>query len=407
MNTTTAIATLRDVASFVRGITFKPDDVVPAETPGAILCMRTKNVQSNLDLSDVWAVPPKLVRREDQFLRAGDVLVSSANSWNLVGKCCWVPELKSPASFGGFVSVLRADTSKVDARYLYHWFSTPRTQATVRSFGRQTTNISNLDFDRCLKLPLPLPLLAEQRRIAEVLDRADELRAKRREALAHLDDLTQSIFLDTFGDPVQNTRGWSRLPLSAVLERIDSGHSPRCLDRRAGEDEWGVLKLGAVTSCEFMPDENKALPPGVAPRQEHAVREGDLLFSRKNTRELVGACALVRAKPSKLLLPDLIFRLELSPDAPLDKVFLQQLLVYPTKRRQIQSLAGGSAGSMPNISKAKLMRARVELPPLTLQRDFARQIDATEELKTRQRADLALLDRLFESLRDGAFRGLP
>ncbi|TDB78487.1 restriction endonuclease subunit S [Micromonospora sp. KC723] len=256
------------------------------------------------------------------------------------------------------------------------------------------------------RIPIPVPPLEQQRRIAEVLDQADELRAKRRDALARLDDLPRSIFLDMFGDPIQNKHGWSRVSMSSLLERIHSGHSPQCLDRPAGEGEWGVLKLGAVTSCEFMPDENKALPPGVAPRQEHAVRVGDLLFSRKNTRELVGACALVRVTPPKLLLPDLVFRLELYPDAAIDKVFLQQLLVYPSKRRQIQSLAGGSAGSMPNISKARLMATEVEVPPLSLQRDFTRRIDAIEELRAVQRAGLAVLDTLFASLQDRAFRGL-
>jgi type I restriction enzyme S subunit len=102
-------ARLGDVARFVRGITFKPTDVVPLDTPGSVDCMRTKNVQAELDATDVWAVEASLVKRKDQFLISGDTLVSSANSWNLVGKCCWIPELGRPTSFGGFISVLRAN----------------------------------------------------------------------------------------------------------------------------------------------------------------------------------------------------------------------------------------------------------------------------------------------------------
>ena len=84
---------LGDVASFIRGITFKPDDVVPVGSNGSVACMRTKNVQSELELSDVWGISDTFVKREDQYLAGGDLLVSSANSWNLVGKCCWVPVL--------------------------------------------------------------------------------------------------------------------------------------------------------------------------------------------------------------------------------------------------------------------------------------------------------------------------
>ena len=125
----------------------------------------------------------------------------------MASKCCWIPPLPWRATFGGFVSVLRANPKKVESRYLFRWFSSGRIQATVRSFGQQTTNISNLNIERCLNQSLFLPSLSEQRRIAAILDRADELRAKRRAALARLDTLTQAIFLDMFGDPATNPKG--------------------------------------------------------------------------------------------------------------------------------------------------------------------------------------------------------
>jgi type I restriction enzyme S subunit len=104
--------TLGEVAEFVRGINFKPEDVVHVGAAGSVACMRTKNVQTELDLSDVWAVARTFVRRPEQFLQTGDILVSSANSWNLIGKCCLVPELPWRSSFGGFVSVLRPNSSE-------------------------------------------------------------------------------------------------------------------------------------------------------------------------------------------------------------------------------------------------------------------------------------------------------
>ena len=154
---------LGDVAEFVRGINFKPDDVVSESTPGVVACMRTKNVQAELDQSDVWFVGRQFVKRKEQMLSHGDILISSANSWNLVGKCCWIPDLPWESTFGGFVTVLRANRNKAFPRYLYHWFSSPNVQDFARSFGRQTTNISNLDISRCLKMPIPLPPLSGKR----------------------------------------------------------------------------------------------------------------------------------------------------------------------------------------------------------------------------------------------------
>ena len=186
---------------------------------------------------------------------------------------------------------------------------------------------------------------------------------------------------------------------------IDSGWSPNCLDRPATGDEWGVLKLGAVTRCEYNSAENKALPPDIEPDSSLEVKPGDLLFSRKNTYQLVAACALVRETPPRLLMSDLIFRFRLRPEMKVDSAFLHQLLIYPTKRREIQKLAGGSAGSMPNISKARLQTAPIEMPPLALQREFAGRVAAVEKLKAAQRASLAELDELFASLQHRAFRG--
>jgi type I restriction enzyme S subunit len=231
------------------------------------------------------------------------------------------------------------------------------------------------------------------------------LRAKRRAALSQLDTIIQAIFLELFGDPVTNPKAWPRLPFAALLTNIESGWSPICLERPVKGNEWGVLKLGAVTSCEYNPTENKALPPGVDPDPDLEVKPGDLLFTRKNTYELVAACALVRETPPQLLMSDLIFRFRLCPDAPVNNEFLHQLLTYPTKRREIQRLAGGSAGSMPNISKGRLRTTPIELPPITLQRDFAHRVSAVEKLKTVHRRSLAELDTLFGALQHRAFRG--
>lgn len=111
-------ATLGDIAEFIRGITFKPDDVVPSGTSGSVRCMRTKNVQAEIDLSDVWSVDSRFVKRVNQYLQTGDLLVSSANNWNLMGKCCWVPEEARGSTFGGFISALRPNRERVDPRYL-------------------------------------------------------------------------------------------------------------------------------------------------------------------------------------------------------------------------------------------------------------------------------------------------
>jgi type I restriction enzyme S subunit len=252
---------------------------------------------------------------------------------------------------------------------------------------------------------IPLPSLAEQRRIAAILDKADALRAKRREALAHLDRLAQSIFVEMFGDPVSNSNGWPRLALGELLSGIDSGWSPVCLDRPAEAEEWGVLKLGAVTSCVYNQQANKALPRDVEADPSIEVQPGDLLFSRKNTHELVAACALVEVTRPRLMMSDLIFRLQVRDEAKLNKTFLQALLTNPRKRAEVQKLAGGSAGSMPNISKAKLLAMQVEVPPIALQQDYAYRIGKVRRIRASSQTAVVEADSLFTSLEQRAFQG--
>ena len=386
--------TLGDVAEFVRGINFKPDDVVPAGTPGTVACMRTKNVQAELDLSDVWSVGEQFVRREDQFLQAGDVLVSSANSWNLVGKCCWIPELPGRTSFGGFVSVLRPQRTKVEPRFLFRWFSSNRIQNTLRSFGQQTTNISNLNTDRCLKLPLPLPPLAEQRRIADVLDRAEALRAKRRAALAQLDSLTQSIFRDLFGDPARNSKNLPTISLGSLGNWASGGTPPRSRDHYfEGPIPW--FSSGELNEMFVVKSEEHVSNVALAETAAKRVPSGALMLGMYDTAALKTSIAGVECSCNQAI-----------AFATIDASLAETLYVYfaiMIGREHFRRLQRGVRQK--NLNLSMIRQIQIPQPELPLQGEFARRVTAVETLKTAHRASLAELDALFATLQHRAFRG--
>jgi len=394
---------LGEVASFIRGITFKPDDVVPLGSPGTVGCMRTKNVQSDLDLDDVWAVPEALVPRNDQMLRGGDVLVSSANSWNLVGKCSWVPELPYASSFGGFVAVLRATSDTLDARYLYRWFSSTRLQTLVRSFGRQTTNISNLDIQRCRDLEMPLPPLLEQRRIAAILDQADALRAKRREALAQLDSLTQSIFIEMFGDPVANPLGWPEtLKLGAVAD-IASGVTK---GRKIGDVPTRIVPYLAVANVQDKAlslsgvKEIEATEPEIG---RYRLFRNDLLLTEGGDPDKLGRGTLWNDELPECIHQNHIFRVRLTSRALLP-LFLNWLVGSTRGKKYFLRSAKQTTG-IASINMTQLREFPLLLPPVSLQQTFAARIQAVESLRATHRAALAELDALFASLQHRAFAG--
>ncbi len=189
---------LGDLACFVRGVTFKPESVIDPGEEGALRFMRTTNVKDQLDTSDVKAIAPSVKVREEQMLRDGDILVSTANSWNLVGRASYVGELPWPSTFGGFVSVLRPNRASVSPRFLYSWFTSPRVQSTLRSFGQQTTNISNLNTARALELRVPVLNVEDRERFENAIAKVDGLRIAlcRQESLA--DELVSTLRAQAF-----------------------------------------------------------------------------------------------------------------------------------------------------------------------------------------------------------------
>jgi len=366
--------------------------------------MRAANVGwDGLRLDDVKSMNFTDAEMATYQLAPGDLLLSEASgSAREVGKpAIWNGEIEG---CGFQNTLLRVRSKGPDPRYLLHCF---RHQAASGGFARRSRGVGIFHLGRkaLAETPLPLPPLEEQRRIAAILDKADELRAKRRAALEQLDTLTQAIFLDMFGDPVRNPKGWERSTLGSLLESIESGKSPVCAKEPARLGQWGVLKLGAVTFGRFDPSENKRLPKDTQADARHEVRAGDVLFSRKNTAQLVGACVYVPDTPARRLLSDLIFRLRIADQNRLAPRYLVAALQSPRMKRSVQALATGAAASMPNISKQKLMSVELPVPDHQLQVRFANACDAAEQTRRNVEHGMDNAESLFASLQARAFRG--
>lgn len=150
--------------------------------------------------------------------------------------------------------------------------------------------------------------------------------------------------------------------LEDVIADLENGWSPQCLARPAEGEEWGVLKVGAVSTGVFKPLQNKALPATLKPRKGLEVKRGDLLIGRANVTRLVGATAYVDAAPDRLMLCDKIFRAVPFPGSPAHFEFLAAVLKTPSVREQIEGQLTGSSPSMKNISKPALLGLTFPMP---------------------------------------------
>ncbi|HAB39809.1 MAG TPA: restriction endonuclease subunit S [Rhodobacteraceae bacterium] len=394
--------TLEDTVDFIRGITFKPSQLVALDDPSAVVCMRTKNIQKDLDESDLIAVPTKLVRDPNKELRPGDTLISTANSWELVGKVSYVGELGYRATAGGFIGVIRPK-SHINSRFLYHWLNSPKSQHLLRHCGRQTTNISNLSIARFKELKFPDFKAREQRRIAAILDQADAIRRKREQALKLADEFLKSVFLDMFGDPLLNPKNWPVQPMNSYLEELRYGTSTKSY-ATAAKGSTPVLRIPNVINESINWAGLKFASLNEKEVERLRLRSGDILFVRTNGNPLfIGRCAVFNDTRNATFASYLI-RARLNDGAKVLPEFLAACLSMPSYRSRIVKVATTTAGNY-NINTKNLGGLPIIEPPLQIQQKFVGVTKALHDHVTRLEVDASNAEQLFGALSKNAFLG--
>ena len=272
-------------------------------------------------------------------------------------------------------------SEQLDQQYLYYYLKSDFALQRIRAVATGSVR-DNLKLAMLYEFPIELPEITEQRIIVDKLDRVKQIISLREKEVQALADLIKARFVEMFGDPVANPKGWETYQLNDCLKWIDNGKSFVCSDKPRGGDYPAVLKLSAATYGDYRPEENKALLDENQFVEGAEVHAGDLLFTRKNTPELVGMAAYVHETPERLMMPDLIFRLVTNDR--MNPVFLWQLINCKEFRPIIQGISGGSAKSMSNISKERLGRINVICPPRQIQDQlvpFAHQVDKSKQAR--------------------------
>ncbi|MEX2411521.1 MAG: restriction endonuclease subunit S, partial [Candidatus Paceibacterota bacterium] len=169
-----------NISDVIRGITFPGSEKKEEKGSGDILCLKTSNVQDQLEWDDVIYVDESFVKREDQYLQKNDIVISMANSYELVGKVALADQIPEESSFGGFLSVIRPFL--FDPLYYFYLLRSNHVQEAFRESSSQTVNIANISLKVMLPIPMPLPPLAEQNRIVQRIEslfaEVDELETK-------------------------------------------------------------------------------------------------------------------------------------------------------------------------------------------------------------------------------------
>ena len=302
----------------------------------------------------------------------------------------------------GFKSLVpRFDLVSPD--FLFWWLKAQEKHIQSKGRGATFKEVSKKIVE---DLQIPLPPLTEQKRIARILDAADALRAKRREALAQLDTLLQSTFLDMFGDPVINPMRWSVGRLEDCFSKTRAGTCcgpfGSALKKHEYVDDgipvWGIDN---VKPNQFLQERSLFITPEkFAELQRYSVESGDILISRAGT---VGRMCVAVPTATQSIIGTNLIRLTLNPGAMLPIYFAS---LYTFCGERLPGLrASGDDRAYSFLNTTRLKSLVVPLPPIDLQLRFAAIVKSIDEQKARQRTHLAELDTLLVSLQSRAFRG--
>lgn len=364
--------------------------------------IRTANF-TNLGIIDfaniaLRTIEPKKV--ELKKLISGDVIIekSGGSPTQPVGRVVYFENPgNSTYLCNNFTSVLRADKSVVYPKFLFYaLFYNHLTKKTLR-FQNKTTGIINLKLENYLNSEIPLPPLNDQIRIATVLTRAEGLIAKRKESIKALDELLKSTFLEMFGDPVRNEKGWEKKALK-TFGQIITGNTPP----RNNDDNYSNNFIEWIKTNNIIPDQNYITVANeflseTGFQKARFVTSGALLVACiAGSVESIGRAAIADRKVS--------FNQQINaiqPNEEIDSLFLYWL--FKISKLYIQSHA--TKGMKKILTKGDFAKILMIRPPLPLQNQFATIVEQVETIKTKQTQNLAELENLYASLSQRAFKG--
>ncbi len=335
----------------------------PTSAAGPFLYITSKNIrEGRVDLSDVSYVDETVHAKiyAGCPVRKGDVLFvkDGVNTGTAT-----LNTLIEPFSMLSSVALLRPRSDKLDPGYLVHWLNSPLGRLCMMR-NMSGSAIRRLVLREIRRAVIPTPSLSEQQRTAKILDRAEALRANRRAALAQLDTLTQSIFLDLFGDPATNPNGWQLSTIGGVSEQVTDGE--HLTPKRTTE---GIKLLSARNIRDGYLDFQDV--DHVGPEEHARIKRrcnpsfGDILISCSGT---IGRVAPVETNESFSLVRSVA--LVRPKTSIVESKFLEHYLRTPTLKARM--LRRANASSQANLFQGQIRELPVYLPPVSRQQDFAR-----------------------------------
>ncbi|MFD7084114.1 restriction endonuclease subunit S [Streptomyces sp. NPDC059918] len=359
-----AVVPLKYLTTLTNGYVFNSADWVDSGTP----IIRIENLNGSRNFNHSGSMLPDRYR-----VKSGDLLFSwSGNPGTSFGPYLW----SEPGDYYLNQHIFKMDVSGCDARWLY-WSLKAATHWIERELTSGMIGMVHVTKEELAAVPIPVPPIELQRRIADFLDaetaRMDALTSARNSQLRCLDQLWDARLARKTDELIET---YGLLPLRRVASSVEQGWSPQCDDAEAGPAEWAVLKTSAVSSGLFKPLEHKRLPIDLEPDLRYQVMDGDILMTRgSGSPAHVGVAAVAETNGRKLLLSDLLYRVRLGPEWSPEYVTL--LLGSRPVRGFMSLLFRGQSGQTIKLRSEDIRSIAIPAAPTTAQAALARELAKT------------------------------
>ena len=298
----------------------------------------------------------------------------------------------------GFAGLRELDESKVNKDYLFHFMN-----ATKERFSASATGaiFKNLTTEQIRELEIPLPPLNEQQRIAAILDKADCLSRKRQQAIGLADDFLRSVFLDMFGDPVTNSKGWEVKPLKELTLKIGSGSTPRGGKEAYLDQGISLIRSLNVHDNKFVHKDLAFISDVQADKLKNVVIEKDDLLLN-----ITGASVCRATLVDNNILPARVNQHVCIVRAKTEKVlptFLARLITSSSYKQKLMQIATAGGATREALTKQQVESLDIIVPPLDVQDKFLSIVYRVEKML--KSSELQSQKPLFNSLSQKAFAG--
>lgn len=340
-------------------------------------------------------------KRESKLLREGDILLekSGGGPKQPVGRVCLFRGHDIPHSFGNFIARLRPKSNVLSEflfYFLWHFHATGKTS----HYQKQTTGIRNLEYKRFLTIEVPVPPLNEQRRIVDLLSRAEGIVRLRREAENKAAELIPALFLDMFGDPATNPKGWPIEKLDSVAQIISGATKGRRFDPSEAI-ELPYMRVANVKDGHLDLTDIKTIAVKRGEVEKYRLLPGDLLMTEGGDPDKLGRGALWSGEIETCLHQNHIFKVR-ADRSRLMPEYLCELVGSRYGKTYFLRVAKKTTG-IATINRTQLGGFPVVVPPLDRQQEFGEKLGAVRSIQSQQSAATFKAQATFDAFLAQAF----